>query len=269
MNQDPTTLDVIFMPFTLDLKKVRKRINEEAAEHGPFSLLIVDTSASYYTGNDENDNVALGNHARMLRTFIELPGGPTVLVTCHPTKTPNMDNLLPRGGGAFLAEIDGNLVAIYDPSSRVAEVTTHGKFRGPEFAPFSFKLVAGKSEKLVDTKGRKIWSIFASPISNEEMEAIEKIAHTDQDDVLRAMLDQPGLSLVALAEYLNWNTMDGKPNKTKVHRVLKELAKGKLAEKRRDGHYVLTKKGEEEAAKTPEDLVKIKPKKPQKKGSGK
>jgi len=67
------------MPFPLDLAKTRKQIDEEAAKHGPFSLLIVDTSASYYSGNDENDNVALGNHARMLRTFIELPGGPTVL----------------------------------------------------------------------------------------------------------------------------------------------------------------------------------------------
>jgi hypothetical protein len=90
MGEDPDMMDVVFMPFTPNLseKLIREQINAEAAEHGPFSLLIVDTSASYYTGNDENDNVALGNHARMLRTFIELPGGPTVLVTCHPTKTP-------------------------------------------------------------------------------------------------------------------------------------------------------------------------------------
>jgi hypothetical protein len=198
--------------------------------------------------------VALGNHARMLRTFIDLPGGPTVLVTCHPTKTPNMESLLPRGGGAFLAEVDGNLVAIYDQSTRIAEVTTHGKFRGPEFAPFSFKLVAGRSEKLVDTKGRSIWSVFATPISDAEMEAIEQVGHSDQDDVLRAMLDQPGLSVKGIAEDLLWNTMDGKPNKTKVYRLLKELAKGKLVEKRRDGHYVLTKKGTEEAEKIPQRM---------------
>jgi DNA-binding PadR family transcriptional regulator len=251
MKQDPDALDVIFMPFTLDLSKNRQRIDEEAAEHGPFSLLIVDTSASYNTGNDENDNVQLGNHARMLRTFIDLPGGPCILVTCHPTKTPNMESLLPRGGGAFLAEVDGNLVAIYDQSTRVAEVTTHGKFRGPEFAPFFFKLVAGKSEKLVDTKGRSIWSVFARPISDTEMEATEAVGHSDQDDMLRAMLDKPGLSVKDLAEHLGWNTMDNKPNRTKVYRVLKELAKGKLVEKRRDGHYVLTTKGTAEAEKIP------------------
>jgi hypothetical protein len=258
MDEDPNTMDVVFMPFTPNLseKKIRERIDAEAAKHGPFALLIVDTSASYYTGDDENDNVALGNHARMLRTFIELPGGPTILVTCHPTKTPNMENLLPRGGGAFLAEVDGNLVCISERGSMVAEITWHGKFRGPDFTPFSFKLVAGKSEKLVDSKGRSIWSIFARPISNEEQEEIEKAGHSDQDRVLRAMLDQPGKSLLELAKHLCWDTMQGEPSKQKVHRVVKVLQKAKLVEPQRDGHYVLTKKGEAEAEKTPENPIK-------------
>lgn len=269
MKQDPDAMDVVFLPFTLDLAENRKRIDEEAAERGPFSLLIVDTSASYYTGSDENDNVALGDHARMLRTFVDLPGGPCIVVTCHPPKNPNMENLLPRGGGAFLAEIDGNLVAIYDQSTRIAEVTTHGKFRGPEFDPFSFKLVAGQSEKLVDTKGRFIWSVFAKPISEAEIEATEAMGTSDEDDVLRAMLDNPGISVKGLAEELLWNTMNHKPNKTKVYRVLKKLAKGKLVKQQRDGHYVLTKDGEEEAAKIPQPMSKkpqaqAKPKKSQK-----
>ena len=54
-------------------------------------------------------------------------------MTCHPTKNPDMDNLLPRGGGAFLNEMDGNLVAIKNNS--VVTVHWHGKFRGPDFAP--------------------------------------------------------------------------------------------------------------------------------------
>src|SRR5262249_40398803 len=32
-----------------------------------------------------------------------LPGGPTVLICCHPTK--NAESLVPRGGGAF--QVDG------------------------------------------------------------------------------------------------------------------------------------------------------------------
>ena len=81
----------------------------------------------------------------------------------------------------------------------------------------------------------------------------EKAGHSDQDKVLRAMLDQPGRSLTELAEHLCWYTMEGQPHKQKVHRVMKDLQKAKLVEQRRDGHYVLTKnKGEEEPAKTPE-----------------
>jgi hypothetical protein len=216
----------------------------------------------YHAGEEENDNVQLGKHARMLRTFVDLPGGPTVLVTCHPTKTPNMENLLPRGGGAFLAEVDGNLVCIKDATTMVVEISTHGKFRGPEFTPFSFSLVAGTSEKLVDTKGRKIWTIFARPITSEQQEAIQHQGRTNQDEVLRAMLDKPEMSLLDLAEHLAWRTMNGEPNKFRVHRVMKDLNKLKLVEQQRGGggHYVLTNKGKDEAKKTPPDPVQERPK---------
>jgi hypothetical protein len=252
MKVDPNTIDVVFMPFTPQLSeaKIRHQIDAEAAEYGPFSLLIVDTSAAYFSGDNENDNVELGNHARMLRTFVNLPGGPTVLVTCHPTKTADMSNLQPRGGGAFINEIDGNLVCIKNRDSMVAEVTTHGKFRGPEFSPFSFKLVSTTSERLVDTKGRRIWTVFAEPLTDQERAAIEREGQSDQDAVLRVMLDWPGASLSEMAGRLFWGGNDGKPHKSKVHRVLQELGKHKLVKQQRDGTYALTDRGQEEAEKT-------------------
>jgi hypothetical protein len=85
-----------------------------------------------------------------------------------------------------------------------------------DFAPFSFRLVAGKSEKLVDSKGRSIWSIFAEPISNEDLEAIKQVGRSDQDDVLRAMLEHPGKSLHELAEHLQWRTMQGEPSRQPI-----------------------------------------------------
>jgi DNA-binding PadR family transcriptional regulator len=260
MGYDPKDIDVFFMPFTIDLEKFRKQINAETVEHGPFSLLIVDTSAAYYTGNDENDNVALGNHARMLRTFVNLPGGPTILVTCHPTKTPNMENLLPRGGGAFLAEVDGNLVCLKQFDSMVVEITWHGKFRGPDFKSFSFKLVPGQSDKLIDTKGRNVWTITAHPISDAEQEQIEEAGSRNQDELLRTMLDFPGLSVTELTDKLSWTTVSGEPNKSYVYRMLKDLTKQKLAEKQRNNHYALTKKGTEVAGELPEvKYIKVTP----------
>jgi antitoxin component HigA of HigAB toxin-antitoxin module len=201
--------------------------------------------------DDENDNVQLGNHARMLRTFVDLPGGPTILVTCHPAKNPDMTNLVPRGGGAFLNEVDGNLVALKEKGAMVTEITWHGKWRGPDFSPFPFQLVTANSEKLVDSKGRKIWTVYAKSISNEEQDHIEQLGRSNQDELLRAMLEHPGLSLNELAKELGWKTVDGRVNKRRVQIDMDVLKKNKLVEQRRDGHYVLTKKGQEEAEKIP------------------
>ena len=77
------------------------------------------------------------------------------------------------------------------------------------------------------------------------------------------MLDHPGFSLKEMAEHLGWRTktggeygVGGEPNKVKVQRMMDGLKKIKLVEKRRDGHYVLTDKGEKEAENTPEDNVR-------------
>jgi DNA-binding IclR family transcriptional regulator len=99
--------------------------------------------------------------------------------------------------------------------------------------------------------------VFVRPLSEEEQESIVQAGHSDQDRALRAMLDQPGRSLMEVAEHLGWFTQDGRPNKTRVHRLMKDLQKAKLVEPRRDGHYRLTTKGEKEAAATPEDLFKV------------
>ena len=87
-----------------------------------------------------------------------------MLVTCHPTKSPNLDNLAPRGGGAFVNEIDTNLVCLKRDGG-VVEVWHHVKIRGPDFEPFPFRIQAGQSEKLKDSRGRKIWTVIADPIS--------------------------------------------------------------------------------------------------------
>ena len=63
---------------------MREMITKEAEKSGPFqSLVIIDTSAAYFQGDDENNNVQAGAHARMIRSFVSLPGGPTIIVTCH------------------------------------------------------------------------------------------------------------------------------------------------------------------------------------------
>jgi hypothetical protein len=244
MNVDPDTMDVFFMPGSPPISnaEIRKRINEEAERKGPFGLLIIDTSAAYFKGEDENSNTQLGEHARMLRSFVNLPGGPTVLVTCHPVKNPDRDNLLPRGGGAFLAEIDGNLVLVREPGKMVVEMTHHGKHRGPDFAPIPFKLVTGQSEKLRDTKGRKVWTVTAQLITEGEREAMQAAGRRTEDEVLKLLADQPRLSIADMARTLGLSYANGEPNRSLVQRILKALVNAKLATKERAG-YALTNKG--------------------------
>jgi hypothetical protein len=247
MAVDPNDMDVFFLPGSPPISndEIRKRINAEAAKHGPFSLLIVDTSAAYFTGDDENSNAQLGAHARMMRSFVNLPGGPAIIVTCHPTKTPNMDNLLPRGGGAFIAEMDGNFVCMKDDP--IVNLHWHGKFRGPDFAPISFKLNPGTSDKMKDVKGRLIWTVTVEPISEGERIKVENAGRSRQDELLRILnAGGLGLSLAEMATKLGWHTKKGEPNKTLVNRTLHSLIKDKLVERKR-GKLAFTPAGERAA----------------------
>jgi hypothetical protein len=247
MGQDPATMDVFFLPGTPQIasKEIRKRIIAETTTHGPFDLIIVDTSAAYFQGDDENSNTQLGEHARMLRRLTELSGGPTVIVTCHPTKNYDPTNLLPRGGGAFLAEMDGNLVCL--KNNIALEIHWHGKFRGPDFAPIPFKVQLGTTEKLKDHKGRLIWTVTASPISEAEFAAIRDIGHRREDQLLLLLASETNyISIAAIADKLDWKLQNGNPNKNLVYRMVQTLQSNKLIEKNRDW-WVLTKKGKDAA----------------------
>jgi hypothetical protein len=74
--------------------------------------------------------------------------------------------------------------------------------------------------------------------------------HSWNDEVLRIMQKHPALSLSELAR--RWTTageqdqiatVGGAPNKQKVHRVMIELVKERLAQKQQNGRYALTEKG--------------------------
>lgn len=258
MSVKPSKMEVFFLPGTprISDEEIRGRIDAEAAQHGPFGLLIVDTSAAYFSGDDENSNAQLGAHARMLRSFVNLPGGPSIIVTCHPIKNYDTDNLLPRGGGAFLNEVDGNLVLIKKEAS--ISLHWHGKFRGPDFAPIPFKLQTGTTDLLKDSKGRYIWSVSATPITEAEQAGMEDAARKKQDDLLVWLLVNTYISLANTAEKLGWKYLNGQPDKTSVNRALAALLKDKLIGRKR-GKITVTEAGKKAVKagnKTAEDAEK-------------
>jgi hypothetical protein len=234
----PGTFDFLF-----ELDWLHKRI---AAIGRELVAIFVDTSAAFYSGEDENDNVAMRRHASALRELCALPGRPTVFVLCHPTKNAQRENLLPRGGGAFLAEVDANLTVWRDGAGIV---TLHyaGKIRGPSFDPIRFELVPVELEDQVDCRGRPISSVAARHVPDERAEAIEAKVLDDENRLLVAMQRKPGASVADLAMAAGFTTGVGAPHKSKVSRLLAALKAQELVRKDRSGAWLLTAKGQKEA----------------------
>lgn len=224
------------------IEEIRDRIAKEVIALGGVSLIIVDTSAAYFNCEecrDENDNKQAGDHARMFRSLVTLEKGPTVLVLAHPAKDAKV--LVPRGGGAFLAEVDGNLTA--RKSDNLVELHWHGKFRGPEFDPLSFQLPIVTAKGLKDSKDRPIPTVIAVPLTDEEVAAIEVEQSRDIGALLVAIAKVPGQSLLALAKGLGWE-------KRRVQTVIGSLKKNRLvAIDPTTKRYALTKAGHEQATK--------------------
>ena len=245
MDFDADAVDVHFIPGVFKISAMKAAIATEVEKLGGVALVVVDTTAAYFEGDDENSNTQAGDYARMQRSLIDtLPGGPTIIALCHPVKNAPDDNLLPRGGGAYLNEVDGNLTALQDDG--VVQFHWQGKFRGPDFAPVPFQLRSGIThERLKDSKGRLIPTIIAEHMSEQAEKDFRKITLSNEDAVWRILATDGGLSVADIAVRAGWlGQKDGLPMKSRVHRCVKALLKSKLIRKARRG-WKLTDVGKE------------------------
>jgi hypothetical protein len=249
---NPTQDNIWFIPEVFDIPRALPQIEQQVQSLGDFSLVIVDTSAAYFLGDEELSNTQMGNHARALRRLTTLPGQPCVLVLCHPIKyVTEQSQLLPRGGSAYLAEMDGNLT-LWRTSDEVVELH-YNKIRGPGFEAMSLKLETIRSDALVDQKGRQISTVRAIPISQREEDQRTNKAEEDEDQVLAAMLIMPaenGGSFTNWANDIGWKSGSGEAYKKKVERLITSLEKKKpkLTVKIRN-NWQLTEEGKDAARK--------------------
>ena len=204
-----------------------------------------------FPGDEENSNVQMGAHARRLRTFTTLAGRPTVIALCHPAKNASEpDHLNPRGGGAYLAEVDGNL-SVWNYGDRLADLHWCGKFRGPNFEKITFKHETVNTMALVDAKGQLIPTVVSRAVTGEETQEAEHVAISQEDYILTAMLNRPHGTLEEWAADCGWHFQDGGANKSMAKRVIDRLQKAKLVTKEgRD--FVLTRNGKEAAKRASE-----------------
>jgi hypothetical protein len=242
---DAKRSNVHFVEGVFSVSGMFEAVRQEVEDVGGFGAVIVDTAAAYFEGDEENNNVQLGGYARLLRQFTEMQGNPAVIVGCHPIKSGEV--LLPRGGGAFVNEVDGNLTA-KKLSDEIVELSWFHKYRGPSFEPVLFKLATITSNLVKDAKGNLIPSVMVRPTDDATLDVLDDRLGEDNDQVLMLLDTTPGVSQSKIAEALGWVSEHG-PDKGRVYRTLARLLKHHLAEKDLRNKYQLTDKGRREAKK--------------------
>lgn len=238
---DPAETPIHFIAGVVDVESSLPRIRSEAASIPYLRLVVVDTAAAYFPGDDPNNNGQNGAYARLLRQLTFLPGLPAVMVNCHPTKNAGRENLTPGGGGAFLNEVDGNLT-LWASAERQTTLHWQGKFRGPEFEQMTFKIETVTCDAVKDAKGRLMPSVVALPVGELEIAAAEATTESDAIRVLIIMGRNPKVSVANIAIKAGWIGATGKPQKSKVAHILERLREAKLVEMKLD-RYRITKAG--------------------------
>jgi hypothetical protein len=245
MGFDPKTIDGYFTDRRFKISEMEQVIAAEAqARGGNFGLVIVDTSPAFFEGDDESSRSQMGAHALLLRTLIDtVPGGPCVLALCHPVKNPDLNNLLPAGGGTFLNEIDGNLTAIKS-TDITASLHWAGKFRGPEFAPLHFILKTVTHPDVADSDGRLLPQVICEALSEEETDDIVDRKRADENDVLAMIAADPAISSRDIAIKMGWKLTSGEPYQSKALRYVNALLDAKLIKTTRTGRHLVTEAGQ-------------------------
>jgi hypothetical protein len=252
-SDDSGTDRIHYIVGVFNIEQIRARVAREAEALGGVDLVFIDTSAAYFLGDEELSNTQMGAHARMLRSLTTLPGGPCVVALCHPIKhVTDPSQLLPRGGGAFLNEVDGNLTA-WKRDEEIIELHHTGKLRGPGFEPVCFKLEKFTTPKLVGSKGRMLPTVRAVSISESEEAERARAVRGDEDRLLLALLENSNRSQRDLARACGFLRPNGDPYQTKVLRLGQELKRARLIRPGRGGQWVLTDEGTKAAKKLKDD----------------
>ena len=216
---EPDSLPVTFMPGVWDLKGSLTSLRERFADK-PLRLVVVDTLAAFFSGDNENDNAQQQAFATdVLRPLTELPGRPAVLVPAHPTKGAGKDSLTPKGGSSLLNAIDGNMSAWQ--SDGVVTVHWQGKFRGAPWKPWHFELSEYQTDLLRDSKGRHMPTVTARAMLDSEISKATEQAEKVENQVLKLLND--GLSVRDIAKDVVADGSRG-VSKSRVDRVIHRLA---------------------------------------------
>ena len=167
-----------------------------------LKLVVVDSLQAFFEGEDDNSNMSMVDMAQRFRAMAETENAPSVVVLTHPSgKKPDKDNLIPRGGSAFMNEIDGNFTVWAEPDGS-QEFAWAGKHRGAHFEPMPFVLEDKEFDHLVDHKGRNLrLKVARRQMIAEQLTAAERVEQREKQ-MLQLYHDQPQTSTRAMASAL-------------------------------------------------------------------
>lgn len=231
---NPNECRLHFIAGTFSIRADMEKLREEAAKLPDLKLVVIDTFAAYFDGDDENSNAQALDFARLVRKIAAFPSKPAVIMPAHPVKNATRGNLTPKGGSSLLNEVDGNLTLWNDGG--ILSLHWQGKFRGAEFEPLSMELQRYESSLICDNQGRIIPTILAKPILVTRAIQIARDNLKLEDKLLLSIRDYPAISL-------EQRGTDAGVNKQKVARTLLKMAEQKLVRRFRT-NWELTKEGE-------------------------
>ena len=232
---NPATCRVHFIAGTFSIRSDLDKIAEAAAGLPNLVMIVIDTFAAYFDGDDENSNAQALDFARVARRLTELPSKPAVVMPAHPVKNATRTNLAPKGGSSLVNEVDGNLTLWNDGG--IISLHWQVKFRGAEFEPLSFELQKYETDRLRDAKGRLMPTVLAKPmLAMRKMDVAEENMSIE-DKLLLSIESHPERTQRDRARDI------GNVHHSKVQRTINKLAKQKLIRLFRT-NWELTKDGE-------------------------
>jgi hypothetical protein len=193
-----------------------------------YALVIVDTTISYFEGDEENSNKQQQNHAEWLRAITEkVPGNPTLIVLCHPPRNAGEDALTPRGGSSFTGAIDGNLGCVKQETLHFLFKDPE-KFRGNDFDALRFIREPIKNCEKLKSGDKYISTVTVRLATDNEVVEHEITTDSDEMKVLQS-LSEKHKSLREIAKEFEWyNRTKTALDHYRVDRAMKKLKKSRL-----------------------------------------
>lgn len=180
----PEDVPIYFVQGRFSIKEWSEVVRSKMETIPNLKLVIVDSLQAFFEGDNDNDNSQMVEMAHKMRALCDIERRPAQLIIAHPAgKTPSKDNLVPRGGGAFLNEIDGNLTVW---SQDASQQTLHHsqKFRGAGFDPMEWVMQVHEFDHLADIHGTPLKLPVSRPETTVERSSREK----QSDDLLERYL---------------------------------------------------------------------------------